>query len=479
MKSKKIFYTILSVSLIFAVYETASLILDNEIILPNLADIVICIKNLLSDSSFRSALYSTFVRCIVSFIFSLIFGLTVGFLCGMYEIVDYLIDPIINTMQSVPVVSIILLAVFWFKTDAIPVFTAILMVMPVMVRAGRAGVKNTDSELLKVADYFGLSTIQKLLFIRIEGARPYIVSCVESSIGIIWKVVAAGEVLVLPKRALGSYLSRSQVILESAELFAVTVIIVFFSYCSLLLAKLAVRFSDILHQKVIDWYFHIEHKKKYLVGNPCMSSDIEVKDFSFLHIFDDFDITINHLQVLAVLGKSGVGKTTLLNHLAAMNKSISYITQQPALIESLDVEQNIMLPLLSIYGRKAAKLLADDIMEKSGLSRLKHQKVKSLSGGQKQRVSLVRAFLYPANLLLMDEAFSGQDISTKISLYTLFKKLNDYHRRTVVMVTHNLEEIDLADRVIVLKGLPVYIAYDEKVENVKKEDVIFCFDETD
>ena len=178
-------------------------------------------------------------------------------------------------------------------------------------------------------------------------------------------------------------------------------------------------------------------------------------------VFDNFNLSLESGKTTVIMGRSGVGKTTLLNVLAGtvkfsgsaeVQKPISYIFQTPRLLENLTVEQNLIYVLknavtnLNEYSEKIQKLLSD-----AGISEKKNALASTLSGGQKQRVSMLRAFLYPSKLLLMDEPFTSLDIALKARLIDLYKHLLLENPRTVVCVSHDLDEaLLIADRVIVL-----------------------------
>lgn len=171
-------------------------------------------------------------------------------------------------------------------------------------------------------------------------------------------------------------------------------------------------------------------------------------------VFQDFSLEIKEGEILCVLGPSGSGKTTLLNMLCGIcdfdgeqenvPKNSSYIFQEPRLLPNLTVVEN-----LRYAGGMVENI--DEILQKIGLEEKKNSRPKQLSGGEKQRVSIARAFLSEAPLLLMDEPFSSLDTALKIKTIELFCSLLKTHKKTVVFVTHDVEEaLMLAHRIVVL-----------------------------
>ena len=178
------------------------------------------------------------------------------------------------------------------------------------------------------------------------------------------------------------------------------------------------------------------------------------KSYGEKKVFENFRLEIGDGEIVAVLGKSGVGKTTLLNMLAGLTsydgnidplpEKVGYIFQEPRLLPNLTVEEN-----LYFAGGRDEDI--EEILKKVELFELKDKRPKSLSGGEKQRVSIARAFLSNAKLLLLDEPFSFLDTALKLRLLETFTKLWREKKPTVVFVTHDLDEaLTVAHRVIVL-----------------------------
>ena len=171
---------------------------------------------------------------------------------------------------------------------------------------------------------------------------------------------------------------------------------------------------------------------------------------------EDITLELRDGEITAVLGESGAGKTTLLNILAGLishsgtvegRQPCSYLFQQPKLLPNLTAEGNLRFVLPKQQWDSARVML-----EKVGLGGREKSYPRELSGGERQRVAIARAFLYPHDMLLMDEPFASLDLSLKKSLLELVAGLWKERRQTVVFVTHDVHEAAaLAQRAIVLK----------------------------
>lgn len=194
------------------------------------------------------------------------------------------------------------------------------------------------------------------------------------------------------------------------------------------------------------------------------------KSFSNLIIFKDFNMEISKSMITCILGPSGSGKTTLLNMISGIVKpdsgifqglegrEISYLFQEPRLLEWKTVWNNLDFVLTEKFKKEEKEKIISKYLEMVELTDFKDYYPGNLSGGMKQRVAIARAFAYPSKILIMDEPFKGLDYKLKISLMDSFVKLWIEDRRTVIFVTHDVEEaVYLGDEIYVLSKPPAKI----------------------
>lgn len=194
------------------------------------------------------------------------------------------------------------------------------------------------------------------------------------------------------------------------------------------------------------------------------------KSYGDLIVCQDFNIVFEDKKITGLLGPSGCGKTTLLNIIAGLEeyhsgsiqglegKTFSYIFQEDRLLPWSTVKENIRFVLESIYDDQEAEKIANQYIDMVGLKEYAEYYPRQLSGGMKQRVAIARAFAYPADILLMDEPFKGLDLELKTSLIQSFLKLWNKDKRTVIFVTHDLEEArSFAHHIYILEGRPLRI----------------------
>lgn len=198
-------------------------------------------------------------------------------------------------------------------------------------------------------------------------------------------------------------------------------------------------------------------------------------------IFDNFDVTFEQGKINVILGGSGVGKTTLLNAIAGIKSyegqiegcegGVSYIFQKDRLIPSISVYKNLDLILKGVVKDKAErKTMIEQTADDLEISDVLKSLPSEISGGQAQRVSMARAFLYPSDVMLLDEPFKALDTALKTRLIKQFAALQEKKNKTVVFVTHAIDEcLLLADDYFVFDDAPVKIVLQGKINSKKSE----------
>lgn len=192
-------------------------------------------------------------------------------------------------------------------------------------------------------------------------------------------------------------------------------------------------------------------------------------------LYADFRLEVADRSFVALLGPSGLGKTTLLNIVAGVDREfrgrvtfgaeaprIGYAFQSPRLLPWRTVLQNVLLPLPEGAEHEARAMA---VLGEMGLGDAHHVFPERLSLGMQRRVALARAFALEPDLLLMDEPFVSLDEANAERLRDLLSELIARRPTTVLFVTHDSREaVRLADRVVVLAGPPVHVDRDVRVE---------------
>ena len=183
---------------------------------------------------------------------------------------------------------------------------------------------------------------------------------------------------------------------------------------------------------------------------------------------ENVNLTVERGEFLSIMGPSGCGKSTLLNIMGLLdaptmgmvemkdkelavfrNKTLGFVFQSFHLINSLNVMDNVELPLLyRRVGSSERKRLAQEVLEKVGLSHRMRHFPTQLSGGQCQRVAIARAIIGNPEIILADEPTGNLDSKMGAEVMELLHRLNKEDGRTIVMVTHNEEQAKQTSRTI-------------------------------
>lgn len=203
------------------------------------------------------------------------------------------------------------------------------------------------------------------------------------------------------------------------------------------------------------------------------------KSYGTLKVLKGISLNINAGEVVSIVGSSGAGKTTLLHILGTLdssdsgsvmidgknlsdlkgkelarfrNKKIGFVFQFHHLLPEFTALENVQIPaLIGGMNQKEAKERASNLLEKLGLASRLHHKPSELSGGEQQRVAVARALANHPAVVLADEPSGNLDSDNARELHKLFFTLREEFGQTFIIVTHNAELADMADRKLVMK----------------------------
>ena len=213
-------------------------------------------------------------------------------------------------------------------------------------------------------------------------------------------------------------------------------------------------------------------KSEYKIEVQSVSFDY-VRNKSKFAALKDINLSIKEGEFICILGSSGCGKSTLLSLLSGLNRpkageilvdgkpvkgpgiDRAVVFQQYSLFPWLTVKGNVLFGIRQSgrkMGRTERNELAERYVESVGLSSAKNRYPNELSGGMKQRVAVARALALESDVLLLDEPFGAIDPKLRLELQELVSKLCTEHNKTVVFITHDVDEaILLADRIVVME----------------------------
>lgn len=210
------------------------------------------------------------------------------------------------------------------------------------------------------------------------------------------------------------------------------------------------------------------------------------KSYDDLLLFSNFDIDIAEGEITCILGPSGGGKTTLLNIIAGLvepnggslvgfkDKVLSYIFQDTRLLPWKTVQENIEFVLSDSYNQTQRQGIARRFIKLVELTGFASYYPSQLSGGMRQRVAIARAFAYPSDLILMDEPLKGLDVKLKMNLLKSFSRIWQTDKRTVIFVTHDVDEaLMLGHNIVVFNQTPIEVVAHKKIaDSLSSRDLL-------
>ena len=224
-----------------------------------------------------------------------------------------------------------------------------------------------------------------------------------------------------------------------------------------------------------------------------MKNILDIKNLSYSFgsnpILKDINIHVNENEMVAIVGSSGVGKSTLFNLIAGVLKKqvgeitingsedyigkVAYMLQKDLLFEHKTIIDNVILPLIiAKINKKEALEEGNKILKQFNLDKYANKYPQQLSGGMRQRVALIRTYMFKRNIFLLDEAFSALDAITKKELHKWYLDLKKEFNLTTLLITHDIEEaVFLSDRIYILGNKPGEIIGEIKIKINPNEDI--------
>lgn len=481
-KKKKIRNVILTVSLWMMIWQVVAVRIDNQIFLPSPVETMESFLQLLQSEEFFYSIFHSLGSIAKGFLLGVWIGTFLAMVASISEFLETFISLPIRMIKATPVASFTILALFWMDSSKLSILVSFFMVFPVIYTNVFTGIQKTEVKLLEMANVFQIRWYYRVCFLYVPAVLPYLFSACSVAIGLAWKSGIAAEVIGLTKNSIGNHLYQAKIYLEMPELFAWSFVIISISILSEFLVLWLLRLLEQklyetserevkeledtievqMQEEVIN---NLQTTKAYVTKNQIekekqYESSIKLKDITKAYrkhlVLNQVSLELTSKQPIAIMGTSGVGKTTLLRIVLGVEKpdvgsiqkenvieKYSVVFQENRLCEQLTVEKNLRM----ICRTKKQREEIPELLNKLGLSGCAKQKVYSLSGGMKRRVAIGRAILFDGAIVLMDEPFQGLDVKTKEIVLCLIKE--KLKGKIVLLITHEEKEaIDLGCTII-------------------------------
>ena len=227
IKPNSIFY-FLGIILIFIIWHVASVIIDNEIILPTISQTFTALFDILSLEKTYTIILSTFGKLIIAVLISLVVSLTLVIFSTLSSKFENLIKPLMTLLKTIPVAAIIILLLIVVGNTNSPYIVTLLVILPIMYESILMGVKTIDQSIINALKIDSSLNLKVMLKIHLPLSFPYILTSIIQSLGLGLKVMVMAEFLAQPNNSIGKQILFYKEMLEIPYVFAWTLILISF-----------------------------------------------------------------------------------------------------------------------------------------------------------------------------------------------------------------------------------------------------------
>ena len=358
-------------------------------------------------------------------------------------------EPLISVVRAVPVASFVVLVIIGAGSEWLAMVISGLVVFPILYEAVLSGLMATDRAMIEMADVFGLAPGRRWRLIYRPQLRPFLISAMQTAVGMAWKSGVAAEVIGQPLRSVGNGLYRAKIYLETDKVLAWTAAVIACSYlCSKAVTALIKRAGTPSRSRRETGPSAGVTADK---GRSAVSSGVAVeltdvgKSYGEKSVLRNITAFIPPGSRLVITGPSGCGKTTLVRLILGLEKpdkglvrvgekDVAGVQRAGAAFQEARLSETA-----SVYENVAAAGTGDGILEELIPGIDSAMAAGDLSGGMKRRAAVARALASTAPLLILDEPFAGlDDISREKTLACILRRQAG---RTLIITAHDRTEL--------------------------------------
>ncbi|SFG36332.1 NitT/TauT family transport system permease protein [Oribacterium sp. WCC10] len=212
------------------VWQLISVTVHNKVLLVGPVETVGALSKMFLTEEYRSSIAFSLMRIIGGFFLGSILGILLAWASYRVKMIEDFLEPAILVLKAVPVASFVILLLIWAGNKILAFYISMLVVLPVLYLNTLGGLKATDVKLLEMAEVFRMPSLRRIRYIYMPSVYPYLRTGLQMALGMAWKSGVAAEVIGQPLGSMGNGLYQAKIYLETAELFAWTISIIFVSF---------------------------------------------------------------------------------------------------------------------------------------------------------------------------------------------------------------------------------------------------------
>jgi len=440
------------------IWQIVAMLVGQEIIIASPLRVVQVLAKLVVTASFWTVAATTAWHIVVGFLIAVAAGTILAWMASPNRWVAALIGPPLRAMRSVPVVSFIILLLIWGGSAWLSGAVAALMVTPVVFDNVAQGLARVPVELREMTRVFAVPRLRAWRGVTAPAVMPYLIAACQTGVGLAWKAGVSAEVIGLPTGTIGERLNTAKLYLATGDLFAWTVVIVVLGLLTERLVVWALGRAEHAFEHSFQGTAQPRHPARSVPpprhparseaeSQDLPSSPINVHNVTVAYgshvVLDRVSCDVPDGGVLRVAGPNGAGKSTLLKIVLGLVKPISgeisgvtgrraaAVFQENRLCPWLGAIGNLRLVVPALTRDDAETQLVSLGLAPGDLTR----PVRQLSGGQQRRVAIARALAAPADVVCLDEPFTGIDAAGIDDVIAQLKAR--LQGKTVLLVTHD------------------------------------------
>lgn len=213
-----------------AVWQLLDMVIDNRLVLAGPIRVAQALVEQLGQPDFWVICGASFGRIALGFLLSFVVGFLLALVSCRHRLFRDFVDPIISLLRTIPVASFIILLLIWVGNQALTVFLAFFIVLPLIYTNMVTGFESVDRQMLEMARVYGLSRWRTFLYIYRPAFMPFLMSSTKISLGMTWKSGIMAEVLATPKPSIGKEMATARTFLDTPDLLAWTVVVMVLSF---------------------------------------------------------------------------------------------------------------------------------------------------------------------------------------------------------------------------------------------------------
>lgn len=429
-------------------WQLVSMALDSPFILAGPLDTAAALLRLLPDPGFWGRIGFSFARIAGGALTGYAAAVALAAAARRVRVVRGLLAPALSAIKGTPVACVTVVLLIWFGSRNVSFIAVLLMVLPGVYFPVLKALDTLDAGRRELFWVLGAGRRQRLGALVWPGVLPYLSSASETVLGMSWKAGVAAELIGSPEGSIGNSIYQAKLLLETADLFAWTIVVVLVAWAFERLALAALRASWPAAGRWAARARRAREPEGAAASGAARDGGalVRARGLAVGHggtaALEDVSLSVGPGEALCLMGPSGAGKTTLLRTVAGVLAPLSgelsvhgrpaMLFQDTRLVDDLTAVENVALFAGAESGIRAllAEILPADALDVP---------VRDLSGGQRRRVELARTICAPSAVVLLDEPFTGLDDATRREAAAFVMRHLD--GRALIASTHDREDV--------------------------------------